>query len=237
MDKNFFSQLLEKIGYLSAFAVAFSQYFLQDSFRVFFGADEKLYAVSSIFALLLSVLIIIAVFSSRYAINMKNYFPKKEKDKYFTSLRNVNERGKVREYVPEPKSFTLKHIALILIFLSAVIFFIFIYSDNVFVRSVAYVGLIVSVVGSITIYATNLYLENDWQQRERDRKEAILIKIKDYFAGDIQIPVSWRDSTNLAQPLQKMIIHRNGKRYNVIVDINDPDKFFSVVEITLQSNE
>ena len=93
MDKNFFSQLLEKIGYLSAFAVAFSQYFLQDSFRVFFGADEKLYAVSSIFALLLSVLIIIAVFSSRYAINMKNYFPKKEKDKLLLSVKKGMEKA------------------------------------------------------------------------------------------------------------------------------------------------
>lgn len=235
MEKNFISQILEKVGYLSAFAVAFAQYFLRDSFRAFFGEDSKIYSVSSIFALLLSIVVIMAIYSNRYNITLKTYFSNKKRDKYFAYLRkNNNPNPNVVENIEqvfEPRSFTLKHIAFVLIILSIVLFVFFIQDNSIIFKSICYIGFISSIVGSITIYSTNLYLDNDWQQKEKDKKEIILNKIKDYFASDIQIPLSWRDQSNISQPLQRMVVVRQGKKYNVVVDINDPEKFFTVNEI------
>lgn len=230
MERKFISQILEYLGYFSAFAVAFSQYFLRDAFRQFFESDLKLYSVSSIFALLISVVIIVAIFSSRYSLDIKKYFSNKQKNEYFKKLREQRGRNN-QEYILEPISFTSKHVALALIILLFAFFYFFISTGSIYIRSMMYIAIVVSIVSSITIYATSLYLQNDWRQNDSDKNEIISSKIKEYFAGDIKINFSWRDDSNFAKPFQKMVIERDGKKYNVTVDVNDPNKFFSVEEI------
>lgn len=229
MNKDFISQILEKIGYVSAFAVAFSQYFLRDSFASFFKDQVNMYSVSSNVALILSVLVIISVFSNRYVISMKIYFSKKKKDQYFASFRQTADQP--TKYVAEPRSFTLKNIAFIFIFLAVASFYGFIFFDPILAKSIFYIFFIVIVVASISIYATSLYLENDWQRREKEKKELVMNKLKEHFAGDIQIPTLWIDNSNIVQPIKRMVVVRGGKKFNVAIDASDPDKYFVIDEI------
>jgi len=232
MEKKFISEVLEKIGYLSAFAVAFSQYLLKDTFRVFFESNLDIYYASSMFSLLVSIVIIISIFSNRYSISMKMYFSKKAKDEYYKQFRTPRSPEQTSEYyISEPIAITLKQIALLLLLLSFFAFSVFIYQNDIYIRSISYIILIVSIVSSVTIYATSLYLENDWKENEKNKKAVVIAKIKEYFAGDIKINLTWRDTTNITNPLQKMVIERNGVKYNVIVNANDPELFFSVDQI------
>lgn len=240
MEKNFISQILEYFGYIAAIVVAFSQYILRDSFQVFFNESPEIYAVSSLFALFVSLVVIVAVFSNRYTIGTKYYFSNKKKTDYFNKLREEQEAQKSAQqnnqvynpkHVLEPRSITLKQFAVVLIILSAISFFCLIYLSDIYLKSLSYIVLVASIVGSISIYATSLYNENEWKQRERTKKDLIMSKIKDHFVGEIKINLSWKNNTNIVQPIQNMTIERQGKKYNVVVDINDPENFFSIQEI------
>ena len=238
MDKDFISQALRYLGYISAFAVAFAQYFLRDNIASFFILDSRLYSASSLIAFLLSFTIILAIFSNRYTINWsKIYLSRKKHQEYLRQLRIPAQStpDQSQPFVEEPFGVTVKQIALLLVLITLIAFGGFIYLEQrIYLRSISYIIMILSVIASITIYTTSLYLENDSAQREKGRREAILAKLKEYFAGDIRIQHSWRDETNSFRPFQRMLVQRDGRRYNVMVDANDPEKFFTVDETPSQ---
>ena len=233
MEKNFISQILESVGYIAAFAFAISQYILRDNFKAFFGSDERMYSASSLFALIVSIVVIVCIFSNRYSINTKIYYLKKSKDDYMKKIReSANQNGgQVKDFISEPRFFTIKQTALLLTMGSIGLFYLFVSQGNIYVKSISYILLVIFIVSAITIYATGLYLENDWGQQEKNKKDLIMFKIKDYFAGDIKVKLSWRDDSNIVTPFQKMLIERDSKKYNVTVNINDPERFFLVDEV------
>jgi len=235
MNKDFISQILQYLGYISAFGIAFTQYFLRESIALFFSSDLHLFSASSLVAFLLSIVIILAVFSSRYSISFsKIHFSKSKYQKYLAQFRNQQPitEGQQVVSIPEPLGFTVKQLALFLAFLSLVDFGFFIaISDPLYIRSILYILLVNLIIAPLTIYATSLYVENDYSQREKAKKDVIQSKLREYFAGDIRIQQSWRDDSNLARPFQRMTVQRDGKKYSVVIDANDPEKFFTVDEI------
>lgn len=118
-----------------------------------------------------------------------------------------------------------------LIFIAIIAFGCFIYFPINISQVISYIIFISSIVASITIYATTLYLENDFKVQQKIKYDRVIEKTKEYFAGDIQVEASWQDDSNITQPLRRMIIHRSGKKYNVVANSNDPEKFFSVSEL------
>lgn len=235
MNKDFISQILQYLGYISAFGIAFTQYFLRDSIALFFSEDPHLFSASSLVAFLLSIVIILAVFSSRYSISFsKIHFNRSKYQKYLAQFRNQQSeiQGQQTTSISEPIGFTVKQLALFLAFLSLADYGFFIaINDQLYAKSILYILLIILIIASITIYATSLYVENDYSQREKAKKDLMQSKLREYFAGDIRIQQSWRDDSNLTRPFQRMTVQRESKKYSVTIDANDPEKFFTVDEI------
>ena len=206
---------------------------MRDSLSSFFADNPKIYSASSLVAFLLSVAIILSVFSNRNSVNWsKIYFRPKKKQEYFEKLRTVTGQ-QPQPYVPEPWNITVKQLALLGIVVALGFYWIFIASENhLLIRAVSYIFLVMTIVASITIFTTALYLENDFSQRQRNKKDAIRLKLQEYFTGDVQIQKTWQETVNFLT-YQHMVIQRGGKVYKVVVNPNDPDSYFTVDEIPL----
>lgn len=239
---NFISQLLQIFGFISAIAVAFSQYIFRDNFKFLFGESTDFYSLSSLVALILSLVLIVVLYAERYFLSVKIYLDKEEKRKYFEYLRSLNNnvpdniqpgsQNTALEPVNEPFNFNIKKISIFLIFVSLLAFTSFILFDSIIVKSLSHVIFICTVVTTITTFAIQLYLDNEYKQKQKDMDERILEKVKEYFSGEIKIKLVFKDERNLNIPNKQYIIEREGRTYKVIANYHDPDKYFSIEEQT-----
>ena len=91
MEKNnWMSQFLQWVSTATAVLVPISQFIFKDQFELFFTSDTKLFTAASIVSFVLSVVVILALYSNRYLILFKFYPSKKAKEEYFKYLRSVN---------------------------------------------------------------------------------------------------------------------------------------------------
>ncbi|MDD3487560.1 MAG: hypothetical protein PHF35_04275 [Candidatus Moranbacteria bacterium] len=235
MEKNnLITQLLQLISTATAILVPISQFIFREQFKSFFNADEKIFTSASVTSFVLSIVIILALYSNRYLVSFKKYYPNKKAEKrYYAYLRTLNTQNdatqvQISEIVLEPFSFTLEKIATFFIILSFVWFYLFISSESIHIIGLSYVLLIISVVFSASVFAIKLHLESDYKTRQINSNQAVVTKIKEYLAGDIKIRFQYNDNKNVVFPIRHFIVERGSDIYKVAVNPNDPESYFSI---------
>jgi len=245
MDReNFVSQLTQILGFTSAISISISQYLFRDNFKFLFKNNQELYTASSLVALIVSLALLIALFSNRYVINIKFYFNSKKRDKYYKYLNETSNVGKdmdskpekkEQQIVPEPWNYTISRVSVLLIFLAIACFAGMVIYDNVILTSLLYIIFICSTVVSIGTFAIKIYLENDYKIREKNMDNLIMEKIKEYLVGNVKIKAVNRDYSNIINPYKTIFIEHNEITYKVLVSTSNPDSFFSIEKINLTS--
>ncbi len=235
MEKNnLISQFLQWISTATAVLVPISQFIFRDQFKLFFSIDEKLFTATSVVSFVLSVVVILALYSNRYFTSFKFYPNRKRKEKYYSYLQTLNTPNQTERISPkdnmvlEPFSVTLEKVAILSILLAVGWFYLFISIQNIHIISLSYILLIISIVFSASVFAIKLHLENDYKTRQRNSNQAITAKIKEYLAGDIKIKLQFNDNRNLILPIRYLTVERGNEEYKVAVNPNDPEAYFSI---------
>jgi len=226
MEKNFVSQSLEYFGYISAFGVAMSQYFFRDTFKDFFTGQDEIYSACSLFVLILSIVVIVAIFTNRVKLTSKHYFFKKSEAlwrEYISASVRGTAQGKP---ILEPCFWTVAGVGFWLIPLAFISFLFFLLSPNIYAKSGFYVATMIMVVSSVAIFTTILYVENLSQQNEKNKQEELLLKIRNYFAGEFSI-ASIKKVSNYPVT-QELRVVKEGKFYKVSVNADNPDQCFLI---------
>lgn len=233
MQNNLVTSILQWIATAITIMLPITQYIFRDNFKFLFGKYENLFSISTVVALVLSFAIIIILYANRYVLGGRMYFSKKNKDKYFTSLRNINKNTQENMYqnvyISEPRYFNIYHLAIISIPISLLAFSVFISNqEEVWIICLSYVSFISTIVFPIATFAIKLYTESRYKVRIKEVDNLILEKIRAYFVGEMKIKNHLTDN-NLPGTKYITVEYQN-KNYFVKVDANDPEKFFSIEE-------
>lgn len=188
---NFFTNLLQNLGFIAAISIAFFQYSLNDSFKFLFKGDDQLFKSATLVALIISIAIIIGLFAYRYYFLNKIYFNNDKKNKYFNDLNsqqqinlsNPEESTKSRKQFKqpiEPWNFTLLQFAFFLIIISLISFVPLLMFNYISVLAVLfYVFFICSAVASISIFSIQLYRDSEYKTNIENINTIILGKIRE----------------------------------------------------------
>ena len=244
-SNSFFSNLLENFGFLSAFATAFSQYFVGSNFKQIFGENQNLYPSASTVALILSIAIILGVYCNRFRISLKTYLDQSKANKYFAYLNKIREdslnkdgvkKGDQMKEEKEPFGYTITQLSFLFIFLALIFFALTIYLGHSYVGLVSYVLFICSTVSSISIFSIQLYKDNEFTNKKRESDEIIFEKIKDYFSDKIKIEYDSTDYGTINGPDRQIIFEYLGKRYRVFTKSSNPENYFLISEFKRAEN-
>lgn len=230
-SNDFLANLLQIIGFLAAIILAISQYFLSGQFKFLFPKSEYLYSVSTIVALVLCLAIIIGLYSNRYLIDNKNYYSRKNRDKYWLKLQEARSTNN-NHLISEPAYWTLYYLGFIFIILSLISFGFLLFISDHYWRSLNYISFICLSVSSLTIFSLKIYLGYEFKTIEDKVRSNTLDKINEYFAGNIQIVTEGVNRSNMMYPTREILIIKDGDRYKIIADANDPNKYFNVEKLT-----
>lgn len=249
MNKNsFFSDLLQNIGFISAIAVAISQYALNDTFGIFFLKNSALYRASSFVALVISIGVILGIFVFRYTLLNKIYLPLPGKKRYFDKLDEINkEKNKILKekgeeaavayqnsviYPREPFGLQAIHIGFLSLFLALIAFILLVIQNVIWVTVLCFVAFIVLVVASISIFSIQLFRDNEYKKKKDEVNELLNIKITEFFSDKVTVISDYQDTTNFMNPIRTLIIeHPSRGLYRVDCNANDPSRLFNIQKI------
>jgi hypothetical protein len=82
-------------------------------------------------------------------------------------------------------------------------------------------------MSALIIYVIMIYLQKTFERRETALREATMGKIKDYFSPEIKIESVFEEPYGSES---RMLIVKEGKKYIVGSDKNNPDSNFFVQE-------
>lgn len=229
-EKNAISSMLQWVAMFITIAFPIAQYVFRSNFKFLFGEHTDFFSISTIIALIVSFTIIIILYAYRYVLGLKIYLSRKQKNKYFESLRNRNlDNEEYSEEILEPFYFTIYNIAIASLFFMIISFAIFISSSNIsWVLCVSYVVLISTMVFPMATFAIKLYAENSYHTRNQLASDMIIEKIRAYFVGEMKIESSKVDEIGFSRSIKTLIVEHNQQKYIVRSDINDPEKFFDI---------
>lgn len=246
MNDGFISKLIQyAAGFLTLTGIVL-QYFLRNEFFQIlkFDITNSYYNAFTLAGLILGLVVFIGVFANRYFINSRFHFNRKGYNKYLKSIRNTSkeireektkrEESDDSEGVIEPlylDGVRISYISLLLSISSFVLIFCF---SNPLLRSIFYLVFLLTIIFSATIFIMQLYMSEDWKRQEKERINLVITKIKDYFAPPIKIFHILEDRSNFLYQTVNLIIKVDDKIYRVNADINNPNKFFSIYEISQQ---
>lgn len=226
-NKSLFSELLQNIGFIAAFVASLAQYSLGGSLITFFENDRNYFNLISFTSIILSTGLILGFFSYRFNIQNKIYIDNKRARRYFDSL-NKKHKNKNDS---EPWGFTLLQASFIFILLSLLSFYIFLLIKEINTRSVFYILTMLLAVSAISIFAIKIFLDNEYQSRQRYINKIIDDKIKSYFIGKIEVKSDIKEPLNFNGPDRQINIIYNDKEYQVLVNSSNPESYFAINEV------
>lgn len=240
---SFFADLLQNLGFIAAIAVAISQYTLDERFKNLFIDDSRLFSAASLVALVLSIALILGIFSHRFYLLNKIYFSSKKKEEYYEYLRNIapqnpqdsntiqlQKKGKEKKPVPEPWYFTMIHLAFVLLVVSALCFFLLTSKipELGFFTQLIYIVFICSLVSSISLFSIQLYRENEYKRYQQNCDEIIFNKIRERFTEKIKVFYDSTDPNLLFSPGpdRHIIFEYQNQTYQVFTRSTNPNSYF-----------
>lgn len=227
---DFMSNLLQVVGFIAAIILALSQYFFSGEFKFFFASNEKLYSISNVVSLILSLAIIIGLYSVRYIIDNRNYFSTTKRDLYWKKIQEIKTYSQKDQIISEPWYWTISRLGFLLILISLSLYGLLVSSTNIYLTSISYVLFICTSVASLTIFSLKIYLPQEFKNMEERIRKQTLDKVNEYFAGNLHILSELEDRSNMMYPVRILIIEKDGKKYIIRCDANNPDKFFNIEE-------
>ncbi|OGJ16445.1 MAG: hypothetical protein A2632_03205 [Candidatus Pacebacteria bacterium RIFCSPHIGHO2_01_FULL_46_16] len=250
MNKNsFLADLLQNIGFITAVAVAISQYSLNESFAVFFSGNEAIYKASSLVALILSIGLILGVFVLRNRLfNPIILFPW-ENTKYNKKRNLINdevnklirekgieeaEKYKAAVQLPTyPKSITAIGIGFVLLLLSLASFvFLISFSQTIWIGSILFICFILFSVTSISLFSIRLYNDSEYKTQRIATTEEIFNRINEFFTDKVVVVSDSQDLNNFANPIRTIFVkHPKKDLYRIDCNSYDPSRLFSIQKI------
>ena len=250
MNKNsFLADLLQNIGFIAAVAVAISQYSLNESFAVFFTANEAVYRASSVVALILSIGLILGVFVSRNRLlNPIMIFPwenanyNKKRDEINQRINKLlAEKGSEEaekfkaniQWPTYPKSITAIGFGFVLLTLSLISFILLInFSQIVWMGSILFIFFISLSVTSITLFSIRIYNDSEYKSQRIATTEEIFNRINEFFADKVVVISDFQDLNNFSNPIRTIFVqHPKRGVYRIDCNSYDPSKLFSIQKI------
>lgn len=237
---NYFTNLLQNLGFLAAISVAFFQFTLNDSFKFIFNANGELFESATLVVLILSITIILGLFANRYFILNKIYFNQNKKNKYLHDLNeqnrlvnnpNVKVSKKLQKIVQEPWNFTLLQLAFFLIFLSLISFILLLTFNSILILTIlCYVLFICSAVAAISIFSIHLYNDNEYKNKQQGIDSIILGKIRERFVENVKIIFDSTDTSiwNPNIPNRTIIFEYNSEKYRIFTRSDNPNNYFNL---------
>lgn len=243
LENTFLSKIIQYVGVLFTIGSLISQYVLREEFRKILNIGESsYYQAFTVAGLILGIAIFIGIFSNRSFLLQKWYPRKKNYKKYINSLQKSQNAGQsnqsdAAEIILEPFYLDGRRLATMCLVLSAVAFsFIFISTDPL-LKSLFYLVFLLLIIFSITNYIILLYGEEDWKTRENLAREIISSKIANFFSPPYKVIERFEDTSNAYYPVTKIIVKVSGKKYLIVTDKNNPEKYFSVKPYKIPENE
>lgn len=230
---DFLANLLQTIGFVAAIIIALSQYVFGGEFKQFFLGNESLYSVSNLVSLVLSLAIIIALYSFRYSLENRNYFNQRKRDDYWRKLKEIREQ-KQDLIISEPWYWTVSNLGFVLIIITIILFCLMLVSPQKYLTTLSYILFVCSSVSALTIFSLKIYLVQEFKNLNERIRQQIMDKINEYFVGDLSIITEFEDRSNFMYPVKTFIIMKDEKKYVVRSDANDPNRFFSIEPIKEQ---
>ena len=234
MQSNFITSALQITATLITITLPIAQYIFRDGFKFLFRGDNDIFNISTVVALLFSFAIIVILYANRYSLGNKIYLSNDKKRKYFEELLKNNnlqtEQGNQVGYVTEPFFLNVYRLAIISIGVALLVFIvIIIYSENNIIVSIGYVMFISLVIFSITTFAVKLYIEGQYQIKNREVDDLILEKIKSYFVGEMKIISIFTDNRFPSLKYVK-VKYKDDVEYIAKADAMDPNQYFEIEE-------
>lgn len=229
-SNDFLSNLLQVVGFLAAIIIALSQYFFSGNFKQFFIGYENLYSISNTVSLILCLAIILGIYGVRYSLDMRRYFSKSKKENYFRQLQKPAGNN-TKDNISEPKYWTMVSLGFLSIFVSIILFGFLSQFKQPTVTSILYILFICTSVLSLAIFSIKIYIAQDFKNTEERIRKQTLDKINEYFAGNLHIVSERVNRDDWTHPSRMYIVQKDGVKYWVQADANDPNKFFSVEEM------
>lgn len=231
---SFTSELLQNLGFISAIAVAISQYAFNDTFKFLFYGIENLYIASSLAALIFSIGIILGIYAYRFSLLNKIYFDSSKRDKYFEYLKWVNtpleqRSSRNRTPVKEPWSITVLFLSFIFIIISFISFALFVVVSIPIFKVLLYILFICLTVGSISIFSIQLYRDSEFRRLQQINNDIVMNKIRERFVENIKIIVDSGGQFSQG-PDRTIVFEYNGVRYRVFTKSYDPNSYFLLEE-------
>ncbi len=235
-NDNFLSKIIQYIGTFFTIAGIISQYLFREEFRkiLYISDTGSYYDAFTISGLISGLIIVIGLYANRYFLISRFYLNKRKYKKYLEGIKKVKSSTdsllpeSTKDVVLEPFYLNGKRLALISL-ISSIIFFIFIfYFKSPFLKSIFYLLFFLAIIFSVTIFLLLLFMEEDWKRKNDETREVIWWKIREYFTPKIKIIEKFEDTSSILYPVNRMIIEVEGRKYSVVTDKNNPEKYFLV---------
>lgn len=233
-NDSFISKLLQGVAAVFTLAGIISQYLLRKEFFQILKIDNtnSLYDSFTLAGLIIGLIIFVGIFANRYLINNKIYLDKKAYEKYLNLIReNQPKTEDKRLNIVEPFNFSVSNIAWVLLIFSVVFFILIPVIQNPLSKGIFYLLFLLAAIFSSTVFLLQLYLDEDWKKREKERRDSFHEKIKSRLSPSFKILNILENNSNFMYPVTTMTIEMSGKKYQINADSNNPDKFFNLIEI------
>jgi len=234
-NNDFLSKIIQYIGTIFTIGGLISQYLFREEFQKILSINgfDSYYSAFTVAGLILGITIVVGLFANRYLI-LNRWYPNTGKYKKYldsihtrqtTTIQNQNSNVEIEL---EPFYFDGKRFASVLFLLSTIFFVTIFFYSNPLIKSIFYLLFLLSIIYSATNFLLLLYGENDWRRKEEESRRLINEKIQDHFAPKFKVLERIEDTSNLLYPVTKVLIMVEGKKYFVVTDKNNPNKYFSV---------
>lgn len=227
-NNDFISNLFQTVGFLAAIIIAISQYIFSNQFKNLFVGNEQMYYLANTCALGVSLASIVGLYANRYLIEIKHYFTKKQEVEYYNKLKSV---GQNNEVVEEPWSWRISDFGIMFLLIALISLYFLISDHNAVILAISYIIFVCTTIDSVAIFSLKIYNQQEWRGNEEKNRERIVEKINQYFAGSFKITLEVKDDSNFMYPSRTIIIEKDGKKYKVVSDANNPDKYFQITEV------
>lgn len=227
-NNDFLTNLFQVVGFLAAIIIAISQYIFSNQFKGLFIGNEQIYYLANTCVLGISLVSIIGLYANRFLIENKHYFTEKSKVDYYTKL---NQSIGTNQAIKEPWNWKISDFGVVFLLVAMISFYYLISERNIVGLSIAYTSFICSTIDSIAIFVLKIYNQQEWRNSEYRNRDRIIEKINKYFAGSFRISEEFKDDSNFMYQSRTIMVEKDNKKYKVISDANNPDKYFSIVEL------
>ena len=178
-SNDFLSNLLQVIGFLAAIIIALTQYFFSSNFKYLFNLSENYYSISNIVALILSLVIILGIYTIRHSLDIPRYFCKSSKEKYFKNLQEIgNDKDKIKT-IQQPRTWALSQSGFVFIFIAIILYGLLLMAKNAIAISLFYISFICSSVYALSIFCLKIYNLQDYKNTEEKIRKQTLDKINE----------------------------------------------------------